>query len=795
MPFPSLRRLGTALSVFALLVLPPGLRAQDTAGEPAAPDQIEHQPAAAYAIDALAPTLTTPEAAFVFVRDRIAYEPYSGVMKGAAGTLLTRGGNAWDRALLLQKLLAAQGVEAQLAVAIVSEQEAGRRLATVTGRPAATTQLMDALPAARTTTVVGSLRQKMRAKLQERIERRAGELKALEAVPDEWIAPALAGLAPAVVTAPRELVWVRAMIEGQAVALDPSVPTAKFGDAPSIDGEATEMAEPPAEAMQRLTVRFVLENLTPEGGLQRRDLLERTYPTAGVFETGLRLALLPRTVGKAAGNFRWQLFANGEKSESEAFRLTGAPVAEGGKSAEAVGFGGLFGGGEEEAPKPAAEGVSGGLRLARLFVEFSLASPGLPDEYFQRTIIDRAQPAGEGWRLVPALADDRTVRPMLAQSWDAALDCGTPHPVAVWEAGWAAVATLDPLVLSAKARMKFEPRDVGVPAVSPMLQGFALASGLRRQGLCAAAGPEARSFAVRPRLALARRGVEMADWTKPGSGAPRYREGIDLVNTPFRFCGAGKRDVELARQAGVADTALEVHATARPAELNTLPVFAAAKIQKLKLVVVANPAELRERALPLPVQAALMSELMAGRRMVMPEKAVAYAGGHVFAWWSVDPMSGYALGRMELGGGQALTEQAKLDEQIADWTEIVSKFYGSIMKCYMKALADALGSVEFDPETMKVNATFNHGEPGESPMPGADQLVDCVIDAACGAIVDLMDSQINAAVAGFEIEKWYEFIMERLAEQKDENGEPRFVTPSDALNKACKSALGGGGAE
>ena len=787
MPFSSLRRLGLAVPLCALLGLSPALRAEANEPENAAAD-----PAVAYSIDALAPTLPTPEAAFAFVRDRIAYEPYAGAMKGAAGTLLTRGGNSWDRALLLQKLLSAQGVEVRLVVATLSEKEAGRRFVTVSKQPSATKQVLAALPAVKPKEADDPARQRVGAKLQQRMSRRAAELKALEAVPSEWIEPALAGLAPEPVEAPRELVWVRAMIAGQVVALDPSLPTAKFGDEPKVDGEAIEHAEPPEEVRHRLTVKLALENLSAEGGLQQRDLLGRTFTTVSLLETGLRLAVLPRTAGKTAGNFRALLLAGEEKSESESFRLTGAPSPEGGPKAEAVSLGGMFGG--EEEPVPAPPAAASDLRLARLFVEFTLVSPGLPDETLRRTIIDRVEPAGSGWRMLPALADDRSVRPVLAQIWDAALDCGTPHPAAVWEASWAAVRTLDPLLLSAKARLKFEPRDIAVPTVSPVLQGFSLASGLRRQALCAAAGAPVRCFAMRPRLALMRHGAEIADWTNPGAAGSRYREGIDLVNTPYRFFGAA-RAVELARQAGVADTALEVHAVARAAGLNTIPVFAAATVQKLKFVAIPDAATLRERALPPAVQAALLRELQAGQRIIMPERPVAYAGSHVFAWWSVDPASGYALGRMELGGGQALTEQAKLDEQIADWTEMISKFYGSILKCYMGALRDALGSVNVDYENMKVDATLNHGGVGESPMPDADQLVDCVIDAACEAIQDLMDSQINAAVAGFEIEKYYEFIMARLADQKNADGSPRFVTPSDALNKACKSALGGGGGE
>ena len=56
----------------------------------------------AAASDALGPGV---EPAFQFVRDRIGFEPSSGVLRGAAGTLASRAGNALDRSLLLAEIL------------------------------------------------------------------------------------------------------------------------------------------------------------------------------------------------------------------------------------------------------------------------------------------------------------------------------------------------------------------------------------------------------------------------------------------------------------------------------------------------------------------------------------------------------------------------------------------------------------------------------------------------------------------------------------------------------------------
>src|SRR5205085_99221 len=55
-----------------------------------------------------------PQRIFAFVRDRIGYEPYRGVLRGARGALAARAGNSFDKSLLLQSLLLASGQKASL---------------------------------------------------------------------------------------------------------------------------------------------------------------------------------------------------------------------------------------------------------------------------------------------------------------------------------------------------------------------------------------------------------------------------------------------------------------------------------------------------------------------------------------------------------------------------------------------------------------------------------------------------------------------------------------------------------
>ena len=61
---------------------------------------------------------------FAFLRDQISLEPYSGVLRGAKGTLAAGAGNALDRSLLAQELLKASGIESRLMSGKLTDEQA-----------------------------------------------------------------------------------------------------------------------------------------------------------------------------------------------------------------------------------------------------------------------------------------------------------------------------------------------------------------------------------------------------------------------------------------------------------------------------------------------------------------------------------------------------------------------------------------------------------------------------------------------------------------------------------------------
>lgn len=199
---------------------------------------------AAVSTGALADSLGTAEAAFRWVRDNTTFDPYEGAMRGARGTLLSRGGNSLDRALLLGEVLGAMGYQWSIAVGELDDAQARALVGTIaSGR----TLSGAAMPSEAVPYAIES----------------DGRLRGLVA----------------------RHYWVRASRGGDAQDYDPSFPGLEPGEA--IVEASAEFGPDglPAEVTRRVTIGVYFETNGTDGGVavsQQAALLDVGYRNLGL---------------------------------------------------------------------------------------------------------------------------------------------------------------------------------------------------------------------------------------------------------------------------------------------------------------------------------------------------------------------------------------------------------------------------------------------------------------------------------------------------------------------------------
>ena len=107
-----------------------GPRIAGLEADTAALSAIEYD-SAGVSVGALSAQLDGARGAFEWVRDNTTLDPYVGVLRGARGTLFTRGGNTLDRALLLGELVGARGSDWTIATGDLTDDAARLIAATV----------------------------------------------------------------------------------------------------------------------------------------------------------------------------------------------------------------------------------------------------------------------------------------------------------------------------------------------------------------------------------------------------------------------------------------------------------------------------------------------------------------------------------------------------------------------------------------------------------------------------------------------------------------------------------------
>jgi hypothetical protein len=753
-------------------------------------------------IDALAASLTTPQAAFEFVRDRVAFEPYPGVMKEARATLLTRGGNSLDRSLLLAAILKRNGVAAKIAHGHLAPDQAEKLLQQIAVQPTSVEQILRSLPPNPSPANVTDDQKKAAERLAAR-RKKAGEglnaalektLPLLQSALQKAGAPNGAAFGSRQLETLQDHYWVQATVENQPTDLDPSVKDASVNTKLTAAIEIFDPDDLADTLYQHVRFRLVGEFLE-NGQLQSTELLAKETKATDLFGKNIRLAVAPSSSQKNEAQFQALLMVGDEQTSGQEFRLSGQVSAGGGQASDqgseaetgtgkaAGGLLGGLGGDENVAPPPQPEAApkttAGGPVLARLYWEVTSAGPHLAEAHYRRVIFDRLTPTGSKAQIQPTLTDDAVGR-LLVQIWDGAISVGSSTPVYGLGAQLEALQARESAEERARARAyfgeSFQADDLPGPALPPELVGYFFSSDMARFLLGRRHAPKAKSYYQRPRLALSRHGYVVGDWSRP-EGATRFADGIDLLNSPFQFIGDSKDAQRLAMESGIVDTALERLAVHPDRSFNTLPLFAAASAQGVSVLTLTSEqaAALADLALPPAIKNVLAGELAQGQTLILPAHLVKLSDVQTFGWWSLDPDTGLALGKMEMGGAQAMLEQLQLRKATGKLSYILGKFYGGLLRCYMSAEAENLGGGENE-----------------------EELAECVIEDSCELIGELTAMMLTTA--GFA---WAEEASEGEIEQEMKMAEDILSdwvkeeavdwATGKVLSGACGAVAGGGG--
>jgi len=241
-----------------------------------------------------------------FVTERIAYEPYAGVLRGAHGTLLARAGNAVDQSLLLATLLNDAGFEAVIRGGTLSHEDAQRLITVLIDRPAPTaawdasavvdaqTDLLDSYQALNEANAkTGRVPRFTMEHVVQAIERDRDDL--LAALKKAGIRLGTDDAAGKIVAEAREYFWVD-------YRLGPSTPWMSvhpaFGKAaaPVVTVASTYAGNVPSELTHRVRIELIVERKFGDKIETAALMAPMEFPSANVAGRSVSLMLVPDTL-------------------------------------------------------------------------------------------------------------------------------------------------------------------------------------------------------------------------------------------------------------------------------------------------------------------------------------------------------------------------------------------------------------------------------------------------------------------------------------------------------------------
>lgn len=613
---------------------------------------------------------SNPAALFAYVHNHVRTQIYSGVLRGARGTLISGAGNSWDQALLLATMLRHQGKEVRFARVHLTPDMAAKvvdRMFTDAGRPRAPArkplQVPESLQTARRATLaqVQADWQSAQSDLLQALDRanlRLGD----EASTEQQLQSEAA-----------DHLFVEYHEGDKWIPLDPIMEDAPGASVPSAAAYAPEV---PDSFYHHVTIRVWIDERHGQT-LQQQEVLR--FPTTAAALSGAQVLLSHKFDHDIAGGWRAtpMLQIDGHWYAARTFSEAGIISAKPNSKEDLIGQAqqtvsqlgqvtALFNT-DKKAAAPPPVASQDGFTSETLEVEFS--DPANHSEVVRRELIDRIGPVARANQTAASapltpLTVTNGVPVQLAGIYTLAFATGPLNPALPARRLSSAAGVIGDLQALKDARaaqngsLSSEDRQRLVRVLNQypaLLQGLAestLALSQRLAGSIRIGGSPVLFYENTPRLVIA-----SFDST---SGLA-----LDLRRNTVRAVARNSSAADLVRAnlaRSVADAAIEGDALMpkAPGRVAAIDIFERARTQGVRLVALRGGASLNSLQVS-PLARARMATAGAGALLVAPERTPAAGPSH-FAWWNLNPSTGEAISTLDSGlnGSQDSEEEAFL---------------------------------------------------------------------------------------------------------------------------------------
>jgi len=616
-----------------------------------------------------------PAALFAYLHDHMRLQVYSGVLRGARGTLMSGAGNAWDQAVLLAAMLRHQGREVRFARVHLTPEMAAKivdRMFSDAGRPRA--------PAGKPLHVPDSVQAGSRAMLaQIQADWQGAQTDLLQALDRANLS-----LGDGATTEQQleseaaDHLFVEYHEGDRWIALDPIAT-----DAPgaSVSSAAEHAPEVPDSFYHHVTIRVWIEERHGQT-LQQQEVLR--FPTTAAALSGAQVLLSHKFDHDIAGGWRATpvLQIDGQAYAARTFSDAGIIAGKSNSKEDLIAQAhqtvsqlgqvtALFGDNKKPAATPPSA-LQGGFTAESLEVEFT--DPAKHSEVVRRELIDRIGAVARANKTAASAPltsiDVKDGFPLQLEGiYALAFATGPLNPALParrLSSAAGIIGDLQPLRDARPAQNgSLSPEDqerLGrvLDQYPTLLQASAESTVVLSQRLARSlriGDSSALFYEATPRLVIA--GFDLT------SGLT-----LDLRRNTVRALArkASASDLTRANLArSVADAAIEGDVLMPKAQLSgiaAVDIFDRARTQGIRLVALRSGAPLTS------VQAsdlarARMASAEAGRLLVAPERTPSPTPSH-FAWWKLDPSTGEAISTLDTGlnGFQDLPEEAALETNV-----------------------------------------------------------------------------------------------------------------------------------